>query len=75
MAETPPDVPDGLVPGSDEAWAALEERSRALGWTGLQWHGAREYLGYAHVLAEIVALEEVDAMLSRLAGILEKEGR
>ena len=51
------DVPDGLVPGSDEAWAALEERSRAVGWTGLQWQGAREHLGYADVLAEIVALE------------------
>lgn len=51
------DVPDGLVPGSEEAWAALEERSRAIGWTGLQWQGAREHLGYADVLAEIVALE------------------
>lgn len=51
------DVSDGLVPGSDAAWAALEERSRAIGWTGLQWQGAREHLGYADVLAEIVALE------------------
>ena len=55
--EAQANVPDGLVPGSDEAWAALEERSRAVGWTGLQWQGAREHLGYADVLAEIVALE------------------
>ena len=51
------DVPDGLVPDSDAAWNALEERSKAIGWTGLQWSGAREHLGYADVLAEIVALE------------------
>ena len=44
-------------PDTEAAWAALEERSRAIGWTGLMWSGAREHLGYADVLAEIVALE------------------
>ena len=52
------DVPDGLVPGSDEAWAELQVRATAAGLLPEGWERLREQDDYAAAEAHVRFMEQ-----------------